>query len=65
MKIKSAGEIYNDVHFNYKGDENIVLYSMKKYAQQFIHEAAELVNSWENSGQMREDLLEELNPKNI
>jgi hypothetical protein len=48
-----------NIHFN------PYISAMKQYAQQFIEEAADLVDSWENSGQMRESLLEELNPQNI
>lgn len=66
MKIKSAEKILEKNMGHAYGLTNIMhIKAMKEYAQQFIQEAAELVNSWENSGQMRENLLEELNPKNI
>ena len=35
-KIPTPEEVYNDIHFNYKGDNNIVIESIKRYAKEVI-----------------------------
>lgn len=41
--MKTAEEIYNNFHFNYKGDNNYIIEAMKEYAKKAIKEDRENV----------------------
>jgi|LakMenEpi03Aug12_release.lakeMendotaPanAssembly.Ray.scaffolds.fasta_scaffold5422509_1 hypothetical protein len=45
--IPTAEEVYNDFHFNYKGDENSILEAMREFAK--LHVEAALKVASENA----------------
>lgn len=42
--MKTAEEIYNDFYFNYKGDGNVILETMKEFAKLHVIEALKIAS---------------------
>jgi hypothetical protein len=45
--IPTAEELYNNFHFNYKGDENLILEAMREFAR--LHVTAALERASQNA----------------
>ena len=57
--LPTAEEVYNDFHFNYKGDENYILEAMRKFTKLHVKAALEAASKIKTYGLLSVPLFNE------